>query len=134
MLIDANWHTEKRDYGKRNIKQINELASEICDRIFFAAPVIKNELLNRKRPSSNARDAQYKLIRKLFQNPLEENLGIIGFPAERGLFESIIINSGLFLVGKGIQDPRGAETDPSNLGPLWKATDDLLKKNTARPS
>ena len=133
MLIDANWHTEKRDYGKRNLKQINELASEICDRRFFAAPTIKNELLNRKRPSSNARDAQNKLIRKLFQNPLGENLGIIGFPAERGLFESIIVNSGLFLEGKGIQDPRGAETDPSNLGPLWKATDDLLKKNTSRP-
>ena len=70
--------------------RLNGLASDLADRRFHASPRLLNELLNRSRPSSNAVAAQNALLRQMVLQEGSERLGIDGFPAEGGLFESLL--------------------------------------------
>ena len=63
---------------------------------FGSSPELRNELLNRVKPSSNAVAARNALLRRMVQNEGEERLGIEGYPAEGGLFASILEDSHLY--------------------------------------
>ena len=58
-------------------------------------PVLRNELLGRTKPSSNAVAARNALLRRMALNEGDERLGIDGFPAEGGLYFSLLAATGL---------------------------------------
>ena len=91
-LDSALWHTKDQLSAQFTQSQRNGLASELADRRFPASPRLHNELLNRVKPSSNAVAARNALLRRMVQNEGEERLGIEGYPAEGGLFTSLIEN------------------------------------------
>ena len=78
------------------LAQLNGLASKLADGRFSKSPKIHNELLNRVRPSSNAIAAQNLLLRRMALHEGEPRLGIEGFPAEGGLFDSLLEKSGIY--------------------------------------
>ena len=92
----ATWYAGQRPGQRMTQAQLNGLASDLADRRFSAAPRLHNELLNRLKPSSNAVAAQNFLLRRMAQHEGEERLGIQGFPAEGGLFTSLLEKSGLY--------------------------------------
>jgi len=96
MLHSAEWYKEDASPSKLSIAQMNILASRLADTRFALTPKLPNELLNRERPSSNAIAAQKNLLRQMVQNAGQEKLGICGYPAEGGLFDSILLKSGLY--------------------------------------
>lgn len=103
---------------------LNRIASDLADRRFEKCPRLLNELLNRQRPSSNAVAAQNILLRRMIMNEGEARLGIEKFPAEGGLFASVLESTGLYtkvsVDGWGFRTPQ-SEDDPSCLAPLWEA-------------
>ena len=104
--------------------QLNGFASDLADVCFEESPRIHNELLNRVRPSSNAVAAQNALLRRMALNEGERRLGISGFPAEGGLFASLLENTGLYCdtgLGWRFLTPVAGPGDPSNLAPAWSA-------------
>ena len=115
--------------------QLNGLASDLADRRFSAAPRLHNELLNRVKPSSNAVAAQNALLHRMAQHEGEERLGIEGFPAEGGLFASLLLSSVLYREtanGWRFVAPACVGNDPCNLAPTWTAATQLLESNRHR--
>ena len=95
-LDSALWYTEKLTGAQCNQAQRNALASELARHRFHESPRLLNELLNRVKPSSSAVAARNALLRRMVQNEGEERLGIKGYPAEGGLFDSVLEDSGLY--------------------------------------
>ena len=114
--------------------ELNSLASELADAQFGESPRLENELLNRIRPSSNAVAAQNALLRRMALHEGRERLGINGYPAEGGLFASLLEATGLYrntFGGWRFVAPKPGD-DPCNLLPAWEAAARLLEANSHR--
>ncbi|MDE0346968.1 MAG: hypothetical protein OXI66_14500, partial [Boseongicola sp.] len=110
--------------------ELNHLASKLADQRFWRAPLLRNELLGRTKPSSSAVAARNALLRRMTRNEGETVLGIDGFPAEGGLYFSLLEATGLHRAqdeGWRFVSPDGRNGDPCNLEPLWSAGRELLK-------
>ena len=132
-IEDANWWTPRRQAGVLDRSQLSVLASELADAQYPDVPRVQNELLNRVKPSSNAVAAQNALLASMVLNEGEERLGIEGFPAEAGLFASMLESTGLYR--RSEQRWRFAtpgDFDPCHLGPAWGAAEELLASNAGR--
>jgi len=124
------------DPGKRyGLAELNTLASVIAGRQYSEAPRLPNELLNRAEPSSNAVAAQKALLKRMVAGEGESRLGIEGYPAEGGLFDSILLKSGLYCEGPdrgwhfSAPDPRA---DHCRLRPAWEVAIDLVSHSAER--
>jgi hypothetical protein len=92
---DAQWFRKNHSPKPYRYTELNSLASDLADKRFELSPKIHNELLNRQKPSANAIAAQNTLLRLMVLNQGQPRLGISGFPAEGGLFESLLEATGL---------------------------------------
>ena len=79
------------------------IASALADEAYHDAPEIKSELLQRDKPSSNAMAALRDLCHAMVARGHEPDLGFEGFPAEAGLYRTVLQPLGLHR-----QDPTGA--------------------------
>ncbi|HGN2716852.1 ATP-binding protein [Pseudomonas aeruginosa] len=111
----------------KRFDSLSSMASEMANEIFTAAPKVWSELVNREALSANSVKARRDLLHRMVDNTFEENLGIEGFPAERGLYQTLLSSTGLHNQG-----PEGVwrfcppqPLDERSLHPLWDAT---LKK------
>lgn len=106
--------------------------SKFADDRFSKAPRLRNELLNKDKPSGNANAALKALAYLLVSNAQKENLGIQKFPAEMGLYLSLIRASDLHLLDRGVwklSSPN--KQNPARLDLLWQATIEFLKKGSS---
>ena len=88
------WRLGDRD-KKLDGRSLSIVASAIASSAFYHAPVIQSELLNRDRPSSSAMAGLRALAHAMVASSGEADLGISGFPAERGLYLTILQPFGL---------------------------------------
>ena len=131
----ALWHANGQQGERLTQAGLNGLASCLADKRFSMTPRLHNELLNRTKPSSNAVAAQNFLLRRMALHEDEERLGIEGFPAEGGLFASVLEKSRLHRKAGQVWRfgaPARSEDDPCNLAPAWKAATELLESNRDR--
>ena len=133
----AEWY-QKHHSGKayRQV-HLSELTSDMAGKHFDQCPRIHNELLNRQKPSNSAVAAQNTLLQRMVNNEGESRLGIEGYPAEGGLFASLLEKTCLYVEqGDGWQFvfPSDAESkDPCRIYPAWEAAKGYIKKHRARP-
>ncbi|WP_422384238.1 ATP-binding protein [Roseibium album] len=134
-LDNAIWYVKHRSPKRQVHSQLNILASELASKRFPDAPIIHNELLNRTKPSSNAIAAQNALLRLMVINEGSPRLGIEGYPAEGGLFASLLEASNLYAEGPNgwfFRQADELDDDTNNLGPLWHAAKKSLEENRDR--
>lgn len=125
----ATWYRKGARASRLTRSELNHLASKLADSRFSRAPVLPNELLGRMKPSSNAVAARNALLRRMTLNEGEETLGIDGFPAEGGLYFSLLEATGLHQEtadGWRFVSPDGKDGDPRYLEPLWRVGRELL--------
>ena len=130
-LSGARWRRRGHRVMQLDHAQLNSLASDLADERFPRAPHLHNELLNRTKPSSNAIAARNILLRQMVLSEGEERLGIEGFPAEGGLFTSLIEGPGLYAKatdGWRFVRPRAH----GKLAAVWRAAEDLVRSNSHR--
>ena len=131
-LENAAWRTLARAPTVLSPAQLNGLASDLADQRFACTPRVRNELLNRVKPSSNAVAAQNVLLRQMVLGEGEPRLGIKGFPAEGGLFASLIEAAGLYTFGEdGWRFVPPGDPDPCRLAPAWAAAERVLTENAS---
>ncbi len=133
---DALWFRKHHQPERLRQAQLNGIASELADCRFEKSPRLHNELLNRHKPSTSAIAAQNCLLRRMVLSEGEQHLGIKVFPAERGLFTSILEATGLYEPhGKGwrFTSPMSGGDDPCRLAPMWKQATDYIKEHADRP-
>ena len=112
----------------------SEMASKIADTRFKESPRIHSELLNRAKLSTSAAAGRNALLRRMVAGEGIDRLGIDGFPAEAGLFESVLETTGLYIQQDGLfgfVSPKKDE-DPCNLWFTWETALDFLKENRDR--
>ena len=130
----ALWYRKGSDAKPISRAGLNSLASELADARFKHAPRLSNELLNRTKPSSSAIAARNALLRRMVLNEGEVRLGIDGFPAEGGLFVSLLEKTRLYratLQGWSFVAPADGE-DPCSLVPAWQEAVKFLRANADR--
>lgn len=133
---NAEWFYKKDSPEKYVISELNAFASKLVSKRFSSSPKIHNELLNRIKPSSSANAAKNILLRQMVLHESEERLGINGFPAEGGLYDSLLFATKLHQEtpeGWKFIAPTDAENDPCGLRHLWKETTEYLQKKTKEP-
>ena len=133
-LDSARWYGENLKDAQCDQTQRNALASDLAGARFSSSPHLLNELLNRVKPSSNAVAARNALLRRMVQYEGEERLGVEGYPAEGGLFDSILGDSHLY---SNVDDSwcfvePSTSDDPRNLTPAWQAAAEFLESNRHR--
>ena len=132
---NALWFRKNHQPKRLRQADLNSIASDLADRRFEQSPSLHNELLNRQKPSSNAIAAQNNLLRRMVLNEGEPRLGIEGFPAEGGLFASILESTGLYARDGDVWrflPPTEDAVDPCRLGPIWKKASDYVRLHAKR--
>lgn len=121
------WHSD----GAETIesKSLSMIASAVADARYPHAPILPSELINRDAPSSNSVKARRDLMHRMLHRAPEQNLGYAGYPADAGMYFSIIKSTGLH---SEREDGQWTFTAPSGSGggrgmkAVWKAADRLL--------
>lgn len=134
MFDSADWYRRDTDPIRYTYSELNGLASEIADTRYELAPRLPNELVNRQNLSSNAVAAQKALLKLMVEHEGEPRLGIEGFPAEGGLFESILLKATLYKLtpdGWRFVAPT-KKLDPCGLWPAWSKAMEFLEANAKR--
>ncbi|WP_416354992.1 ATP-binding protein [Aureimonas phyllosphaerae] len=110
--------------------RLSVLASLMATSLFPRAPRILNELVNRSKPSSNAMAAVRALMVAMVLRGSEPRLGITDFPAEGGLYTSLLERTGLHVDrGDGIYGfllPSVDDDETYRLHPLWEVATHLI--------
>ena len=134
LLIDAaEWRTGAEQTSEQATGNLTVLASEMADLRFSQSPKLRNELLNRTKPSASANSALKLLLHAAVLKEGTPGLGFKKFPAEKALFVSLVEANGLYVQEANkwkFVPPSG--NDAANLIPIWKATKDFLKKRGNR--
>ena len=127
---NATWYLKDWEPHQWRHAELNNVASELAAARYPNSPRLNNELLNRIRPSSNATAAQNALLRAMVSKEGEPRLGIEGYPAEGGLYASLLEATGLYANhGEGWQFSLPSKTNDScGLNLLWGAASELLKQ------
>jgi hypothetical protein len=131
----AIWFSSIHAPQKLQLSELNSLASELTSKRFPKAAHLHNELLNRVKPSSSAIAAQNVLLRRMVMNESEPRLGIEGFPAEGGLYNSLLLATGIHQTTSGgwrFVAPESSDFDRCQLRHLWKKASQHLQKNINR--
>lgn len=110
---------------------LSAIASRMAAALYPMSPRIKNELVNRSKPSSNAMAAVRALMAAMATNADQPRLGIKDFPAEGGLYASVLERTGLH--GQKVDRSFGflspeQDDDGHRLRPLWRAARQLLEQ------
>lgn len=133
-ILKTIWFSGGRELGQLTTNALNNEASKFAQELYDRSPQIPNELLNRSRPSSSAIAAQNSLLRAMANGIGEERLGIEGYPAEGGLFDSLLDNTLLYRQESGVYDfyKPSFDGDCANLRPAWDRAIEILESNTHR--
>ena len=127
----------RKNFQPKRMRQadLNSIASELADHRFNQCPRLHNELLNRYKPSGSAIAAQNILLRNMVLNEGQPRLGIKGYPAEGGLFASILESTGLYQEtedGWRFVSLEEGSADSCCLAPMWQKALEHIQDNEDR--
>ena len=129
-LNKTTWYKNSEEIGCLTDRQMSSTASDLADNIFDETPILKTEMLNRNKPSSNANAALNVLLKRMVLNNGEEHLGIDGFPAEGGIFRILLKNTGIYQkTAAGKWHFGTPKEDTHQLLSLWRKTDAILQQS-----
>lgn len=74
---------------------LSVLLSNICDKAYDQAPILKNELINRTKLSSPVASARMRLFDRMLTCADQAHLGLTGTPPERTIYMSLFQASGI---------------------------------------
>jgi hypothetical protein len=131
----SRWFYRKEMRPVASARQIDELLSEAADMTYDQTPRVWNELIVRRQLSSAAAKARRNLVEAMLEHPGEERLGLVGYPPERAIYESVLRSGELHRhdeAGEWRIGPPPAG-DPLRLRPAWEAMEQFLAVEAAEP-
>lgn len=100
--------------------------STICQEVYSATPVLRNELVNRRHLSTAAAAARRNLIDAMIKSGGEERLGFVGTPPEIAIYASILEHTKIHRLeetGYTFGEPRG----DTGLIAVWQGIKEFFK-------
>lgn len=144
ILSSARWWILGARAENLDDANVNVAASAVMDAAYLDSPIMRSELLNRDKPSTSAMAGLRALAHAMVAEATSEALGIKGFPAEKGLYLTILGPAALHREGAdgiwSFTDP-GDSVEGRSLEPAWKILangrrsklSELYDKWSARP-
>ncbi|MDA8752731.1 hypothetical protein N9M39_01075 [Halieaceae bacterium] len=137
---ENTWFYDAKKLTVGNKRQLQENLSNLMEQIYHAAPIFKNELINRDKPSSQANAARNKLLLAMIESSEKRDLGIDKYPPEKSLYRALLQTTGLHLQIDPNNDlwtlskpPQQKIDDKANIGPVWKKIDAFLNSTESNP-
>jgi len=124
----AKWYWDSQDKEPIQSKSLSMIASAVADNRYHQAPILQSELINRDAPSSNSVKARRDLMHRMLARAKEPNLGYDGYPADAGMYFSILKGTGLH----STTETGWNFSAPPTSGPgrrlkgMWRAADRML--------
>lgn len=119
----AQWWSLGTKAPELDGSNISVVASNVMDAAFEDGPIIQSELLNRDKPSTSAMAGLRALAHAMVGHARSESLDIAGFPAEKGLYLTVIKPLGLHRENAdgvlGFTDP-DKSVSGRRLEPAWR--------------
>lgn len=127
-----DWYHKGKTIELGSSRELFRLVSDVCDTVFDQSPILRNELLNRRKLSSAAAAARMRLIERILDNATEEFLGMDASkkPPEMSMYLSALKQTNLHVVsnkGARIAIP-GRANDNCHLIPLFDHIRSVLTK------
>lgn len=118
-----NWYHKDQRIELGSSRELFRFVSDVCDQVFDQSPILRNELLNRRKLSSAAAAARMRLIERILDNATEEFLGMDASkkPPEMSMYLSALKQANLHVTssnGAKISIP-SRSNDTCNLIPLF---------------
>jgi hypothetical protein len=132
-VTNAQWFDGSEEFIEVGAR-LSPIASDLADALYPSAPLVWSELVNRDSVSSNSVKARRDLLHRMLSHEGAEHLGIEGFPAERGLYETLLRSTGLhreISEGQWRFVPPNAEGE-ARFADIWQATRDLFVDSSAK--
>jgi len=129
--LTINWFSQGKSLSISTGKQLLSYLSDVCDELYTEAPIVRNELINRRRLSSAAAAARMRLIGRILKMEAEPNLGMPEDkrPPEMSIYLSILHKGNVHIERKQkwqIQEPPPS-SDHCRLSPALKYINRILK-------
>lgn len=120
----ARWFWKGAEVEVVDSRARSSLLSAACDETYFLAPVVQNELINRRQLSSAAAAARRRLVEAMLTQGHLPMLGLTGYPPERAIYDSVLLRGGVHIEGHDgtWRFARPSGTDPG----LQSAWDHIL--------
>lgn len=98
--------------------------SDICEDVFYACPIINNEVINKDIITGQATNSRAKLIDGILSNEIKPNLGLVGTGQDVSFMRSTLKVPGIY-----VEDENGVALSLSNLNDTNLENVLLLIKN-----
>lgn len=129
---NITWFFQGRKQDITDRQAFNQMLSMLCEQVYHSAPVLRNELMNKTKVSSQVASARRNLIERLLENLHLENLGFdpAKFPPEKTIYLSLIKETGLHRFEEG----HWTWKTPSvrSFQALWEAGERYLNSTKAK--
>jgi len=127
----ASWFISGEKVNKDKKLTVSGIASEIAESIFELTPVINSELINRDELSTNIVKARRQLMYKMLQDGALSKLGYEGYPADAGLYHTVLNKPGLHKNRGpnrwGFGKPTKDKLPGSTFIDLWDKTEEIFR-------
>jgi hypothetical protein len=134
----ASWFSGGEKINIDKSLTVSGIASEIAESIFQLTPIINSELINRDDLSSNIVKARRQLMYKMLQDGSTSKLGYEGYPADAGLYYTILNEPGLHKNrgpnGWGFGKPTKDRLPGDSFIELWNKTEEIFRETTDKVS
>ena len=123
----CTWYHNGQPIPITSRRALNEYLSEICDSVYNATPILRNELINRRKISSQAASARRKLIGRMLEHPHLEKLGIKSYPPEMSIYLSLLFDTGIHRSVSGVWGFHPPNIDDKNrISLTWLEIENFL--------
>jgi hypothetical protein len=135
------WHWQGSALELKTRRDLQAALSWILNEIYHASPIIKNELINRDKPSSQAAAARNRLLAAMLRRGSEPDLGIDKFPPERAMYLALLREPGVHRQdgdkwGFGVPDSADGPRPRARafrLEPVWRRIASFMTESERAP-
>ncbi|MDD5755530.1 MAG: hypothetical protein PHN45_12380, partial [Methylococcales bacterium] len=116
-----------------NKRALQHHLSTVLEKIYHAAPIVKNELINRHKPSSQGNAARNKLIAALLTQSDKEDLGFEKdkFPPEKSIYRALFKETGIHVKQNGVWRLVTPNENAYKFSRVWRGIDDFISQNNS---
>lgn len=125
-FIEGNFETFS------NIASFNGRLSDIFDSIYSKGLVLWNELINKRKLTSQGSRAIRKLLEAMLNNSDKARLGLKGYGPESAIYDSVLLNTGIHCLNDENWD-FGVPRQQSGIYFVWEAIDNFFKESIDTP-
>lgn len=133
-FVLSKWYWKGERTGADKHSSLSSIASDVAKDVYHKAPTIFSELLNREDPSSNSNKARKDLMYQMIRGGARENLGYTGYPADAGLYYTILQATGVHRRdekrGWGFYEPYVTNPRLEGMWQMWTAA----RERVAQPA